>query len=372
MPLASTPAIDALFDQLLAAIASPRNQAKKDLPQPRFNVYMENLGWAQLFEYDMNRLYSDAVFAVEMQLRQKLFHIDNYDDDTVMDTGFSASVGMYWDYTTLGMSVWHEPVGVPHIQDDHPLTKSTDLSLIPRVDFKTSGIMPELLGFYDDIKALLGDRGSVGFPTWGRGPLDMAIQLRGYVQFVEDCRERPQFVHDLMQRLVEERINWWEGYCEFFGTTEKTAGIADDWINIPFISPSMFADFCMPYYLQLEQYHGAIPGVHSCGDQVPIQKYLLQIKTLGSFEVNPWTDLRKTLANVPADKWLGISIKNVDVLCAPEEQQEAKLREIVELCAGRNYGICGQALQKLHPDMAEDIARAQRWIGIARKVLGRE
>ena len=87
--------------------------------------------------------------------------------------------------------------------------------------------------------------------------------------------------------------------------------------------------------------------------------------------MNPWTDLRKTLANVPADKWLGISIKNADVLCAPPEQQEAKLREIVELCAGRNYGLSGQALQKMHSDYAEDIARAQRWIGIAKGVLGR-
>jgi hypothetical protein len=95
------------------------------------------------------------------------------------------------------------------------------------------------------------------------------------------------------------------------------------------------------------------------------------VKSIGGMEVNPWTDLRATLANVPPDKWLGISIKNADVLCATEAQQEAQLREIVELCEGRGYGISGQAIQKVHDDIWEDVARTQRWLAVAKRVLGR-
>ena len=63
----------------------------------------------------------------------------------------------------------------------------------------------------------------MSLPRWDRGPLDLAIQLRGYDNFVGDTMDRPEFVHALMRFLIEERIRWWDAYLADTGATDKAA-----------------------------------------------------------------------------------------------------------------------------------------------------
>lgn len=361
--------LEQLIDTLLMEIESPRNQARKSLPEPHFYSYLENLGWVQYFKYDMNEFHNNAIFNCKMQIKQKLCQFERFDDDSVLSNWISASTGMYFDYTLLGMKVRHQPDGVPLIQSDHPLVKSPNLSLMKRHDFYTTGEMPNVFRLYDELQSISKGQLSVGFPTWGRGPLDMAIQLRGYVQFIDDTRERPQFVHDLMRYIIEERMRWWDAYCKHFNTPHRGAGIADDWLYVPFISPSIFRDFVFPYYIELEKYHGHIGGIHSCGDKVPFFKLFEELKTIGSHEVNHWTDLEAAVRNSSPDKYLGIALLNADVLLATKQDMEAELQRIKKLCEGRSYSITASAIEKVHEDYEYDIRQVQIWIEIARKVL---
>jgi hypothetical protein len=362
----STWTVEGLVDELLAAVESPRNAERRDRPEPRVYVYMENLGWAQIFGYDMNDFYGSAETQLSLSIRQKLFQLEHFDDDGCVTADLEATIGMYWDYPMVGLSVRHQPDGVPLIQEDHPLRRDPDIRLLAPEDFRSGGEMPRLFGLYSDMLRLADGRLSVRFPTWQRGPLDMAVQLRGYEQFVLDCWERPEFVHDLLRWLVDQRMRWWDAYCEEFSVADRTAGIADDWINAPFITPAIFRDFLMPRYLDLEAFHGKLTYVHSCGDQAPFQRDILAIRSLPTFEQNPWTDLDTTLRQVPPDKSLTVSIKNADVLLLEEADIRRQITGIVRRCAGRSYCLVGQALQRMHGDAMEDVARAQRWIGIVR------
>lgn len=364
--------LDAAIEQVLALAATPANAAKRDAPAPRFTVYLENIGWAQLFKYDVNRFYADAEFQLATTLRQRLFHWEHFADDTPLHAAVQATVGMYAEYTLFDMPVRHEPMGVPHIRSDHPMTRSPDLGLLTRHDFYTSGQMPELIRMWEDMTRLAEDRLDVSFPCWSRGPLDMAIQLRGYDGFVADTVERPQFVHDLMRFLVEERMRWWDERERFVGPNPQAAGISDDWVNVPFISPRMFEDFCLPRYLELEQYHGAINRLHSCGDKSALVDLMLRIETLRSFEVNHWTPLGTMLERVPKDMHLAYAFLNLDVLLGTEAEQEAKIRAVVDACAGRDYSLCGQALQQISADYGRDLAQIKQFIRAGRRVLGRE
>jgi hypothetical protein len=266
------------------------------------------------------------------------------------------------------MAVSFDARGVPILQEDHPLSRTADLGLLPRVDFATSGWMPRILRWYDDLQDLAGDRLKVIYSMgWWRGCLDLAIQLRGYAQFLEDTVERPAFAHGLLEYLVEQRCRWHEGYGRHFGVPRGPAGVADDWINVPFISPQLFADFVLPRYLEIERFHGGIAGVHSCGNQAPVQQYLLRIGSLSHFEVSPWTDLTQTLRNVPPDKSLGVSMHPNDVLCSSAEEMESKLRFTMASCAGRRYSVSTSGLTPITPGQAEYVGSIARWLDIARR-----
>lgn len=363
--------IENLYEQVQARIAQPANQAKRDLPYPKFFAYLENLGCVQYMKFDFLRTLEDADYATEIQFRLKLASMDMWDDDSYFDASTFAGIGMYFDFPLIGVAVHHQPDGVPIFSEDHPLRRTPDIRLMKPHDFFTSGHMPHLLTFYQRMKDISGDRWNVGFPTWNRGPLDMAVGVRGYEQLVTDMVERPQFVHDLMKYLITERMRWWDAYGRWSGRTDKTTSIEDDWINIPFITPAMFEEFCLPYYLELEKYHGTITNIHSCGNKVPVFHMMLRVKSCPHYEVNHWTDLDDTLAIIPPDKHLAVNLLNTEVLLADEAKMEADLRRITSKCAGRKYHVVATAIEKIHDDMAEDIAQVQRWIAIAKKVFGR-
>jgi len=367
MPSVDT--IQRLADRVAEAAESPGNQARREAPPPRITVYLENIGWTQLFGYDVNRYYDDPAFNCTMQLRQKLYAFETFADDTPIDTTLSAALGWYFDLPCVGLDVTHEPNGVPHIRDDHPLRRSPDLALLGRHNFYVTGDMPRVFNLYEGLGELTDGRFTVAFPRWERGPLDMAILLRGYEALMADALERPRFVHDLLRYLVEERIRWWDAFCAEFGISERAAGIADDWLNVPFVSPAFVEEFVLPRYLELQAYHGRIPHVHSCGNQVPLQHLLLRLDTLESIEINHWTSLADTVRNVPPTRHLAIALLNTDVELQAEADQEAQLRDIRERCRGRRYHLVGSALQKVHDDYAEDIRRIQHWIALAKRLL---
>ena len=362
--------IDALLDELTEKVNSPRNQAKKDIPPPRFGIGIEGaLGWGQLVGYDPVRYHSDPLYSFENQIREKIYHIDNFDDDSCIGTGVSASIGWYFEYTLFDMDVYYTPAGVPIIQEDHPMTRTPDLRLLKPFSFTETGQMPKAISFYEDMVEIAGDRVNVAFPAWWRGPLDLAIQLRGYSNFVLDAVERPEFLHDLMKYITDERMRWHDDYCKFLGTEIAAASLADDWLNVPFISPSIFRDFVLPRYLDLERRHGGIGGIHACGNQTELQKYMLEIKSLHGFEVSPWTDLEQTLINLPQDKSIGIGLPNTDVLLKTEAEMRPKLQWIKESCRGRSYGVSAGSLQKVHEDLDEDVERIKGFIHMAKEVL---
>ena len=82
--------LDALIERLMSACETPRSAAKAAAPGPHFTVYLENIGWAQLFEYDVNRYYRDAAFQLATQVEQRLYHWERFDDDTPLTTSFQA------------------------------------------------------------------------------------------------------------------------------------------------------------------------------------------------------------------------------------------------------------------------------------------
>lgn len=333
------------------------------------------IAWAKVFQFDAQRSFSDPEFYLAQTLRQKLWRWQHFPHDELpMTAEIPAWLGHYPEYSFVGLDVGFAASGVPVIQKDHPLTRSPDLTLLQPVNFKTSGWMPRLLRWYDSLIKISRDRLKITlYPdtgVWWRGCLDLAIELRGFENFISDTSERPEFLHDLLDWLVEQRCRWYEGFHAHFGTPKKPMFIGDDWINVPFISPKIFEDFVLPRYLEIEKFHGGIRSIHSCGNQVPLQKHLLQIQSLEIMEVSPWSDLSQSLRNIPPDKTLSVAIHPNDVLVATNSEMRSQLLDMTRLLAGRNFsGIHTSGLTPLSQDIPAFITRVNDWTEAAHNVM---
>ena len=367
--------ISALIDQVQEACASDRNKARGQKRPSMVFGFEEPIAWTHIFPYDFRQYCTDPLMYFEYQLKQKLWRFEQFPED---ECGIAPDIGAWFthypDYTVCGMTLEFTSRGVPILQTDHPLTRDPDLSVLPKtIDFRTSGQMPRFIKWYDDLVEIAAGRVPVHYSmVWGRGVLDIAMQLRGFENLITDAADRPQFVHDLMQWIVDARCKWYDGYYEYFGLEKGPVGFGDDWINVPYISPSFFRDFVLPYYLQIEAHHGGIASIHSCGDQVPVQQYFLQVMSLRQFEVSPWTDLTKTLQNIPPDRHLYRFLHPNDVLFQSPAEIEQQLRFTVDSCRGRSYAIGTSGLTPIADDVTGFVAKVNQWIGIAGRIAEEE
>jgi hypothetical protein len=368
--------IAALIDRIHDAVSSPENKARlcriSTYQQPNVIFsFEEPMTWVRLWNLDTARYYMDPYYYIENILEQKLWRWENFPDDNLPITAeIPASLSMYPEYTFLGMGLYFSPEGIPTIQNDHPLTRTPDLSLLTPVNFQTSGWMPRLLRWWDDLNRIIAGRIKVvNTMTWWRGCLDLAVQLRGYDQFILDIAERPAFVHDLLKFLTEQRCYWWEAYNQHFNLPLMPSDIGEDWLNVPFISPYFFRDFVLPRYLEIEAFHGGIRSLHSCGNQAPLQQYFLEIKSLSNYEVSPWTSLVKSLENLPVEKKLAIGLHPNDVLFTTPQEMETRLRGIREACAGRSYDIGTSGLTPIFGTSETFIRQVNVWLDIVHAIF---
>jgi hypothetical protein len=364
--------IERLMDQVEAASQTPEAIRRRNLPRPtaRFNLETP-LAEVKLFGWEIDRLFTDPVYYVECILRRKLWRWENFpDDDESITMDLDAWLSHYPEYTFLGMDVSFDRLGIPIIKADLPIKKESDIRSLKPISFSDSGWMPRILRWWDDLHLITKGRMKLHWMmNWWRGCLDLAVELRGFDQFVEDTSQRPAFVDDLLKYLVEQRCRWWEGYYRYFDLPKSPTDIGDDWINIPFISPRIFARFVLPRYLEIEAFHGGINSIHSCGNQTPVQRYMLELKSLNNYEISPWTDMDQTIRNLPNTKHLMVGLHPNDVVAASPQEMQARLERITSTLQGWNYDVGTSGLTPITPNLQDIHHKILTWTGIARQVF---
>ena len=341
----------------------------------RVTSYMENIGWPELFGYRMDRVHNDPDFAAEQRLRELIFWADNVDDDTVPAATIQADVGMYWDITLFGMRIHHTPIGVPEFEP-HALRDSLDLSLLGRFDFHTTGDMPRVLRKYKRLREVAATdyagKLDVTFPCFHRGPLDIYVQLRGYEPFAEDTACRPELLHAALDHLVDERLRFARERQAFLGEKilPPTTYVADDWVNVPFISPKMFRDFVVPVYRRIRAEEGPPIGFHTCGNMMPVVEDLLSVfPEIQMLEISPWNDVAALDQLLPPEVGFVTNLVNTVTLGGSEPEQAGKLIPIRNAARTRKVSLVAQAIERIPATYEETFARLNGFLELARKVL---
>ena len=357
------------------ASAITARDARWGAGRSRVTSYMENIGWPGLFGFDMNDFYADPELGVEMQLRQKLFWADNVDDDSPVTFNVAATTGWYYDMTLFGQRIRHTPDGVPEFEP-HPLSRDPDPALPPPFDFYATGDMPALIARYRRMREIVerDDRGcvQVDFPHFHRGPLDVFTQMRGYENFMDDARLNPERVFHFLNFIVDERLRFARERQAFLGEPDlpATTFVADDWVNVPFISPRLFRTFATPSYQRIVANEGPVTGFHTCGNIEAVALDLLNVfPAMPRLEVSGWNNVAVLDEITPAEIGFDIHFINTFVLNAPEEEQQARLKVIARISRRRPVSLCAQAMVPF-PTYDATLLRLARFLALAREELG--
>lgn len=341
----------------------------------RVTSYMENIGWPELFGFDMNRFLADADFSLETQLRQKIFWADNSSDDSVITPDVQASTGMYFDMTLFGERIRHTREGVPLFLP-HLIAANPDPALIAPFDFQATGEMPALIALYHRMLDLAHSEYNgaltVTFPNFHRGPLDILVQLRGYEGFLADTVERPAVVDAFLAQFADARLRFARERAHLLGLPglPPATFVADDWVNVPFLSPALFRRFVAPVYRRIVANEGPVTGFHTCGHfELVVNDLLAAFPDIRRLEVSGWNDLTWLDRVVPHEVGFDVSVINTLVLAGSREEQECKLREIAAVSRHRAVTLCAQAMVKME-SYERTLSRMNAFLELAHRLLG--
>lgn len=337
--------------------------------------YGENIYLPETFNFDMRDYYKDPQLALDIELRRRIFWLDNSHDDGNFTLEFPTTASMYYDMTLFGIKIDYTKNGVPNMRP-HPLSEKADLSLIEPFDFEHIGEMPLLLDQYESFKRLSAEKYenklTFSFPKFIRGPLDIYVQLRGYENFVDDAYDDPDFIHSAMDLITQRRFEYNKAVQKYLGLdyVSPVTQIDDDWINFPFITPAMYHEFVVPAYKKIIENEGDVIKFHTCGVLEPIVAEIAELfPKMHTLDLSGWNDVLTIDRDFPKDRNLWINFINTFVLAGTKEEHIDKLQKIRSVSEHRKVDLCAQAFVRIHPTLDESFGRMNDFIDLAHEIL---
>ncbi|HMB01435.1 MAG TPA: hypothetical protein VKS21_10655 [Spirochaetota bacterium] len=336
----------------------------------------------------------------EMQLRQKIYHYENIQDDHF----FPAVLEVPWQINTGGYGMIleeehsRENRGAyaikPAISDIH-----TD---IDKLHFRTLEVdrdkTQNLVHFAQE---LLGDLVKIkikGLYWWSTGLTRECIKLIGLQQFMMKMIDDAAGIHQLMAFLRDEMlhfITWHEqenllagnngdvyggsgGSCYASALPEpdkKTSDVKlqDMWgfsesQETVGVSPQMFSQFILPYQKPIMQKFGLL--YYGCCEGLEKRiKYLKDIPGLRALSVAPWCD-QETLLQEGGKNYLYMRKPNPSLVLADnwEDNVRQDISKTLKIFKGCNL----QFILKDTHTINNEPQRFNRWVSIVREEIAKD
>ena len=256
--------------------------------------------------------------------------------------GVSPDFSTYATGSTLGLQIDFLQEHAPSPKG-HPI-KSVDEAAALRApeDIRQAGVIPQMLEYYEYMKAHAPDGVSVGFGLGGQAPLTTAVLLRGH-DFFLDIYDAPEKVHRFMETLTENAIRERElGFEITGGKPGDSIGFTDDYGGL--LPPDQYIEFDLRYMLEISDHFGATR--RSSHTELLKRPHLTILQDNGWTYIDVGTDpyiTVKDCVELLHIDWL-VQLKTSDeMLLATPEQVQATYRKmvadgakqmLVELCPG--------------------------------------
>jgi hypothetical protein len=252
--------------------------------------------WGRFLGYDLQALTADRIRdLVRFELEQKIYRHEVIRDDTVVSR--ELRTGAYHVALTSRTMFGARRTSIPDTEGwrVEPIVRTeADLASLrpPEIRWDPEASRRRAEEFLD---AVHGDL-PVQAPRPGamtRGPLDLAVELRGWEQLMLDFHDRPGFVHDLMRAITDARIGYEKERARLLGIDLGTSegGLWEDDVNCDVLSPRAYEEFVFPYECEMARLYGRVT-FHSCGKLTPVLDLVVRIPGLHRLYFSePWTDL---------------------------------------------------------------------------------
>ncbi len=380
-----------LLDDLEKIIESPENQSKKHLFKdigewgrdmwrgvPRdpcssgmpFTVAPDNSFWSALFNTSLLDFYSDPLEHLRLQLKLKKFTFEHFRDDTYMTKEIFIWFSIISSLSFFGPAVSFFKDREPVLEGKAILENPDALDDMEPPDFSSSGLMPRILMYYEELNELVNGRFKVMFPQWARGPYAIAIHLRGFENFLMDTVDEPEYVHRLMRFVTDARKKWFTDRAAYLNEPVPFGKLYNDEVDSPTISPGIYDEFIFPYEKELSEFHGGISYYHSCGNTTSFMKSISRLPKLEYFHVSPWADLKTAVETFEDSTALDIVLNPLeDCYMATEKQMADKIKSVMALCPPDKR--CTLRIDGFQPfeTIERDTKRIEAWSDLARPLL---
>jgi len=390
-----------LAGQVAALAARPIEAEKRDLwlrhnaleaTRPVIFCDPEN-GWNEIIRPEQLACTSELARDWEFRLRREIFWGAEMGDDRVVIPFFEvAHVAVESDWGMHETRIGGEHGGA--YTWEAPLKEYADLPSLrfPQITVDQAATDRRATLAH----AIFGDLLTVRIKTlwwWTMGMTWTLVNLRGMQQIMYDMVDAPDDIHRIMAFLRDghlAKLDWLEkqgllslnndgtyvgsgGFgwthelpqrdfdghvrtCDLwgFGESQETVGI----------SPTMFAEFVLPYQLPLL----ARFGLNCYGCCEPIDKrweYVKQIPRLRRVSVSPWSDRAFMAEQLGANYVLSMKPNPADL--ARDGFDEARIRMLLrsDLQATRDCRV--EVIMKDNHTIRNDPRRVVRWVQIARE-----
>lgn len=217
---------------------------------PNFDIHMTRA--ARHVGRPLSRYYLDHRVLVEANLAV----CADFDLDIVQTVS-----DPYREAVDMGLDVEFPEDALPARR--HLLLESpTDLAKLEKVEPSAGRRMSDRLDAIRTLAERVG--GDVVVMGWVEGALALACDLRGDTNLMLDLHDRPEWVRELLELLVEQQIAFAQ---EQIAQGAHMIGLGDAIASL--VSPRQYREFALPYEQRIfaaVKAAKAIPRLHICGD----------------------------------------------------------------------------------------------------------
>jgi len=217
---------------------------------PNFDIYMARA--AHHVGRRLSEYYLDHRALVEANLAVS----DDFDVDIVQ-----AISDPYREAADMGLDVAFPEDDIP-VRRKVLLEEPEDLAKLKTVAPADGRRMRDRL---EAVRALADEVGQeLVVMGWVEGALALACDLRGDSALMMDLHDRPEWVDELLELLVEQQVAFAEAQVAHGATM---IGLGDAIASL--VSPKQYERFALPYEQRIfaaVKESGAIPRLHICGD----------------------------------------------------------------------------------------------------------